>query len=484
MKASLIQTDCSHIFLLLLVLAASSPGTSRGAERLVPSQYPNIQAAVDAASSGDTIRIAAGHYFEQVIISTKNNLTLVGTPPDTTPGPLLIGGPAIESDEAGTVLYAMTGMSQTLQPNTSARAVLGVLRSDNITVRGITFDGQHLGGLDSPAILVGVFYVSSSGLVEKCTIRGFRAESGGYGARGYCGWNPARPLVLEVAVVNSSFQDNGYSIVLGGNDSNAPSLHRLQFKVEGNSFTGLGASAPFFQHGGIFVTVGAEGSIIGNAITDHVYNGFEDGAFGIAGNDGGFRQRGYFLPIRPVVFSGNVFSNNTAHLVTANSHRSTITNNVFLATASESPWAALTLSGENIAIADNNFANCPEAIRLWGANDAYADVPVGIAKNIDIFGTWFTNVTTTIQTGELATFDEIGTELCCFAPEFQALELSDDSKIHARVRSWHNSPLVIESSPDLKNWSALGTNTPALPVFQFADTETRASARFYRARNK
>src|ERR1041385_2391847 len=49
------------------------------ATRSVPSQYSTIQAAVNAAASGDTIQIANGIYAEQVNIpSTKNNLTLNG----------------------------------------------------------------------------------------------------------------------------------------------------------------------------------------------------------------------------------------------------------------------------------------------------------------------------------------------------------------------------------------------------------------------
>ena len=42
----------------------------------VPADYTNIQAAVDAANSGDTIHIAAGVYVEQVTI-TQKDLTLI-----------------------------------------------------------------------------------------------------------------------------------------------------------------------------------------------------------------------------------------------------------------------------------------------------------------------------------------------------------------------------------------------------------------------
>jgi len=62
-------------FAILAVLALPALATTRS----VPSSYSTIQAAVTAASSGDTISIASGTYTETVTIhNTKSNLTFIG----------------------------------------------------------------------------------------------------------------------------------------------------------------------------------------------------------------------------------------------------------------------------------------------------------------------------------------------------------------------------------------------------------------------
>ena len=65
---------------LILTLAVGlifPVGAAAASTLLVPSQYPTIQAAVNAASPGDTILVGPGVYFEQVSIG--KSVTIVGS---------------------------------------------------------------------------------------------------------------------------------------------------------------------------------------------------------------------------------------------------------------------------------------------------------------------------------------------------------------------------------------------------------------------
>jgi hypothetical protein len=91
----------------------------------VPTDYPTIQSAIDAASPGDTIKVLPGIYIEQLMIS--KSLTLVGTGAKST----IIKAPA-ESDPS------VLGI-----PN-----IIDVSIGAEVTLKGFTisgFDGTSCG---------------------------------------------------------------------------------------------------------------------------------------------------------------------------------------------------------------------------------------------------------------------------------------------------------------------------------------------------
>src|SRR5258706_6632588 len=68
------------VFVLPLVLV--QPGHAKPRTLIVPTAYPTIQVAVDAAANGDVVQVLAGNYVEQLQIT--KNVTIVGAGKDST----------------------------------------------------------------------------------------------------------------------------------------------------------------------------------------------------------------------------------------------------------------------------------------------------------------------------------------------------------------------------------------------------------------
>jgi len=435
-------------------------------------EYVFIQDAVNAANSGDTIRISAGNYSEQIVIANKGRLTLVGEP--------------------GVVIHATPGMTQTLLPfQWGFFPVLGAFRSD-VVLRDLTFDGHNLGNLYSG--LFGVYCLGSGGRVENCTIRGFRPlGTTGYGTAGLRIQNAVgigSPPV-DIGVFNSTFEDNEIALHLRGEPDLNPTLLRTTFTIEGNAITGVGPSGAAFR--GIAIRTGASGVIKSNIIRNHSYTGTgETFASGVAAYDDNATNTNRvplrFIPLFPVRYESNTFSNNDEHLVIIGGNASEVVNNIFHGTGPAGPrWGALALSGTNILVADNDIADTPTGVFLFGNEILFSGWPlISPARNPALHTNWFCNVALPSRTHPLVTgLVERGSARCendLRRPVFRSIGPVSAQGVRTLLRSWHGRPVVVEASTDFQHWAPVHTNAMALPTVTCEVADTYAAPhRFVRA---
>jgi len=137
------MTRLHHVLPLVLPLAAVAFALVAGAQaktiEVGPDKpYKTPSAGIAAAADGDTVRIAAGEYFDCAIVA-KNNITIEGTGPDAS---------AILTDKtcSGKGLLITSGTNITIRNLTLTRARVpdgngaGIRgEGENLTVDGVKF---------------------------------------------------------------------------------------------------------------------------------------------------------------------------------------------------------------------------------------------------------------------------------------------------------------------------------------------------------
>ncbi|NLE96346.1 MAG: hypothetical protein GX600_11845, partial [Dehalococcoidia bacterium] len=133
--------------LLLALLWTPLPPRVAAATISVPDDYSTIQAAVDAASSGDTISVKDGTYVENLTIDESVTIQSANGPAATSIVAASSGSPAVTVDEVTDVTldgFAVSGGSigvlLTSKTNGVTLTDLEVTNADGI---GISLDGSH-----------------------------------------------------------------------------------------------------------------------------------------------------------------------------------------------------------------------------------------------------------------------------------------------------------------------------------------------------
>jgi hypothetical protein len=217
-KFGLALTALTLVVLLLSVFGAVSVWA---ATINVPTEYPTIQGAINAAGVGDTIQVAAGTYSESNITINKS-LTILGAPGDSAPGPAA-GAPII--DGGGVVADAFD-----LADGVS-----------NVTISG--FEIRNFGTSD---------WTNGSGV-------------------GIQAWVPS---TFNITVSDNWFHDVGYGVMAGNDGSSAKYAlgTHTNWTVSGNIIEE-------FSSIGVELTDTSNSSVHGNVI--HMAGGSATGQIGI-----------------------------------------------------------------------------------------------------------------------------------------------------------------------------------------------------------
>jgi len=176
------------------------------ADRLVPSEYSTIQAAIDAAVDGDTIIVSQGTYHES-IDSNDKSFILTSTDPND---PNVVAGTVIDADGSRSVIIltdtpgaecVLAGLTITGGEDSDEGG--GVCCEDGtLTIRNCVFSGNIAedGG--------GIFNDSGSLTVINCTFSENEAD-GGHGGGIYS-------VSGELTLINCTFTGNSATLEGGG----------------------------------------------------------------------------------------------------------------------------------------------------------------------------------------------------------------------------------------------------------------------------
>src|SRR5579862_4201488 len=225
------KTGLFAVAMALSMVSLSGPSAARAATLTVGQKtpacpkavYPTIQSAVNAASSGDVIKVCAGTYSEQVVI-TKS---------------LAVNG------DNGAIISPVNVSANTssLASGQPIAAIVLVQNTTAVTIQNVIVDGEGNGISGCSPDLIGIFYQNASGVLNHMAVRNVELSPDDNGCQSGVGvFVQSAGSSSVVTIENSSI----HNYQKGGITANEAGT---QVTISGNVVTGLGTSAGAAQNG-------------------------------------------------------------------------------------------------------------------------------------------------------------------------------------------------------------------------------------------
>jgi len=228
-----------------LLLVCLLPGLARGTILRVPSQYPTIQAGLNAANTGDTVLVASGTYNENIAWPAVDGILLT-----SESGP---GSTAINGGGNGSVIRFGGGLS---------RATI---------LEGFTIENGRAtsgGGINTSS--------ASSPSIRNNRIRKNVATGGSYSYGGGIYFYNASPLITGNTLLGNSCVGTSWNY--GGGIYSGGASHA---RVSGNVIQEDSTLGGYWNYGsGIYCDMGSRDTVCDNLILANVGTG-GDRAYGV-----------------------------------------------------------------------------------------------------------------------------------------------------------------------------------------------------------
>ena len=242
------------------------PASAAASTLRVPEVFPTIQSAVNAANSGDTIKIAAGTFREQVTIA--KDLTLQGAGAGDTSNDSNINSGSADDDDVTTIKAPAKLVPG---PIGSRREIVTIMSGAKVTMSDLRVAGPGVEPCDSPTSLSdGVLVVQDATLnMHAAAVTDIRGPSTGLGCPYVgailIGLPPdlsGGPATGHGTIVGVSVRGYGtFGLSATGPNSTATFAH--------NRVTGLGLSGHTATVG-VSVGFGATATVVGNTVIDNL----------------------------------------------------------------------------------------------------------------------------------------------------------------------------------------------------------------------